>query len=200
MKHTIRIIWYCLTLFCCQERTFSLVMSSYQEVAGYLENLFEQSNNLPPDRASLREALYVSAQKEIDMKKILCARALANISQVRDASENVVSIVRFKMSPGKHYDLTWISRDVVQASTYTERDLFGMFERRTNEFLEAVEAIEGTIISLSTNHVHDKCLYISRRNGYICSFLKMSMILLSRAMKFQLTFKHLKFTNYNPEL
>lgn len=127
------------------ERTLSLVTTNYVEMTAFVRKILDlASENLQNASQESLKPYYISAEQYLYTKKVLCDRAVNNMSLIRDGFLNVTPIVNYLASPGRRYDMTYVSPSVIlvtdSASSYMSK-----FELRRQQYCDQVEAIRNMV-------------------------------------------------------
>ena len=122
------------------ERTFSLVTVGYKEMVAYANHVVHMAYNESYNTTSHRKMLYISADRDLYAKTILCARALDNITLIEDGFLNATVILTYLASPGRRYDMTWVAPSVILVGKEAKK-FIGKFRQRTEQYCDRVETI-----------------------------------------------------------
>ena len=132
-----------------EERTFDHLTTNYLEITAFIGRVIELANASPEDDKSYHQTLYVAAEHDLYQKKIICDRAIDNLTKVREGYLTATRLLTYKASPKRRYDETWVAPsliilDKVKLEQFSERLI-----TRTHQYCEAIDAMREFIQQIS---------------------------------------------------
>ncbi len=144
-----------------EERTLDYVTINYQEVAAYIWKTIEMVKELDPSDIITRKMLYITLDKDLYKKEVLASRALANITEAAHAFATGEPLLTYLASPGRRYDMSYITLEVVQSSPYFKEAYDVKLMKRTGQFLNETIFLRELIKPISVGEEVNETLIAS---------------------------------------
>ena len=124
------------------ERTLSHVTNNFYQLTALFRDMIAMYNTSAANSTDVdrfREAWYVGTLRDLQKRRHLASRALANITQVHIAFYNGTSIVPFEASPGRRYDPAYVWVDYLKMSR--EAKYYSRLQTYTSRFIASVDTM-----------------------------------------------------------